>query len=224
MWIHILPTHTPNVKHLGCLQAPPPKIIMQRTVAHVTWWSCVKRPLKYISRDRMLIHDLWDLFYSSIHWFLKRMNPLGVRKKDSMRMDSCFFQKTWLQFRPNLSPNRPSTSFQSIYHPVSFTNSPPSCPKLWAFSRISILPSALSPPGISQHLCANELVLFKHASQALIVLIPLVRGWSLWSHLFNGGGSTGRIFTCEKHQMTCLKLNLTFFYKLLPLLTSLICQ
>lgn len=97
MWTHVLPTHTPNVKHLGCLQAPPPEIIMQRTPAHVTWWSCVKRPLKYISRDRMLIHDLRDLFYSSIHWFLKRMNPPGVRRKDSMRMDYCFFQKTWLR-------------------------------------------------------------------------------------------------------------------------------
>lgn len=158
--------------------------------------------------------------------------PLVLKKNESTRGQEkgqyenglLFLPEDLAPFRPNLSPNRPSTSFQSIYHPVSFTNSPPSCPELWAFSRISILPRALSPPGISQHLYASELVLFKHASQALIVLTPLVHGWSLWSHLFNGGGSTGRIFTCEEHQMACLKLNWTFFYKLLPLLTSLICQ
>lgn len=105
----------------GCLQAPPPKITLQQTLVPVAWWSCVKCSLKYSPRDRMLIQKLWDLICSSIHWFLKRMNPLGVRKKDSIT-GCCFFHKTWLHQGLLIYPQTDQASTFNLYT-ISLTNS-----------------------------------------------------------------------------------------------------
>lgn len=168
-----------------------------------------KGSLKYIPRDRMLIYKLWDLICWSIYWFLKRMNPLGVRKKRQCENNGggSFFYKTWLHQGLLIYPKQ-SICCQSLYT-LSPSPTPSSRPKLWAFSRINPWLAAVllkysakrfflslrQPAPLGKWLDGFQTYIWStDCSDPSVWLI------TLWSHLFMGRGEWEDIYL--KHQMT----------------------
>lgn len=103
----------------------------------------------------MLILELQACFTPMILWFLKRMNPLEIRKNESMKiMDCCFFHETCLHQGLLVCSNR-TRHLPSTYIPCLLHQLLPLAPNI-SFLRITILPRALSPPSISQPLYASR--------------------------------------------------------------------
>lgn len=141
-----------------------------------------------------------------ILWFLKRMNPLEIRKNESMKiMDCCFFHETCLHQGLLIYAQTDQTPTFNLH-----TLSPSPAPSLLP-QTISFLQNHHSPKSslTSQHQPA-PLCKWGGASQTctsgtncsvptcawLITLIPLV----------DGAG----VFTSQKHQKTCLEWNSLF--------------
>lgn len=153
--------------------------------------------------------------------------PLVLKKNESIRgQEKGQYKNNGLLFPPqdlapsgptNLSPNRPSIYLQSIYcllnqllppAPMSFLHISP-----W-LAVLSTLPRDFSSPSISQRLLCKWLDAFQPCSSSTDCS-DTTGVWmtTLWSHLFMVEGVVGGLFTCEKHQMTRLKLNLFFSTK-----------
>lgn len=216
MLIHTLPHPVSNI--FGCLQTPPPTHIATNTW-HVAWWSCVKGPLKHIPRERMLILELRGLFYSMILWFLK-MNPLEIRKNEEYENNGLLFLPRDLSTSrsTNLCSDRPDTYLQLTY-PVSFTSSLPLAPnyKLSPESPFSqelshLLASA--SPSMQMGGCFSNLYLRHQLFCSHLCMADHFDPtcWWCWGIYFS------------KTPKDLSRMGLTLFYRLLALLTSLICR
>lgn len=181
MWIHILPTHTPSVKHIWLPPDPTTETHIATNTWHVTWRSCVKGPLKHSKGQNV---DTWVMRLILLN------DPLVLKKNESIRdQEKGEYENNGLLFLPQDLP----TSGVLIY---AQTDQTPTC--------TLYTPSPAPLPLAPNYKLSPESAFSQELSHLLASASPSMQmGWCFSNLYLRQGLFCSHLYMADRFDPTC---------------------